>query len=45
MSYAEELHRVNEDKNIVEKLRRKAMWTGHSMRRKCPLKHVIEGKI
>lgn len=42
MSHAEELHRVNEDRNIVEIVRRKATWIGHPMGRKCPLKHVIE---
>jgi hypothetical protein len=25
--------------------RRKAHWTGHSVHRNCPIKHVIEGEI
>jgi hypothetical protein len=25
--------------------RRKANWTGHTLCRECPLKHIIQGKI
>jgi hypothetical protein len=40
------LHRVKEERNILHtKKRRKANWIGHILRKKCPLKHVIEGKI
>jgi hypothetical protein len=42
----EVLHRVNEERNIVHTIkRRKANWIGHSLRRNCLLKHVIEGKL
>jgi hypothetical protein len=42
----EVLHRVNEERNIVHKIkRRKANWIGHILRRNCLLKHVIEGKL
>ena len=37
---------VNEQRNILHEIRkRKANWIGHILRRKCLLKHVIEGKI
>jgi hypothetical protein len=40
------LHRVKEEINILLKIkRRKANWIGHILRRKCLLKHVIEGKL
>jgi hypothetical protein len=42
----EVLHRVKEERNIVNTIkRRKANWIGHILRRNCLLKHVIEGKI
>jgi hypothetical protein len=42
----EVLHRVKEEMNIVHTIkRRKANWIGHILRRKCLLKHVIEGKL
>jgi hypothetical protein len=41
-----ELHGVREERNILHTVqRRKANWIGHVFCRKCPLKHVIEGKI
>jgi hypothetical protein len=40
------LHRVNEQRNILDKIETsKASWIGHSLRRNCILKHVIEEKI
>jgi hypothetical protein len=37
---------VKEETNILRTIkRRKANWFGHSLRRNCLLKHVIEGKI
>ena len=40
------LHRVKEERNIVHRVkRRKANWIGHSWRRNCLLKQVIEGKV
>jgi hypothetical protein len=40
------LHRVKEERNILHTIRRrKANWIGHILRRKCRLKHIIEGKI
>jgi len=34
------------DRNTLHKVtRRKANWAGHTLRRNCLLKHVIEGKI
>jgi hypothetical protein len=42
----EVLHRDKEERNIAHTIkRRKANWIGHILRRKCLLKHVIEGKI
>jgi hypothetical protein len=42
----EVLHRVKEERNILHTIkRRKANWIGHILRRKCLLKHVIEGKL
>jgi hypothetical protein len=42
----EGLHRVKEEGNILRTIkRRKAKWIGHSLRRNCLLKHVIEGKL
>ena len=42
----EVLLRVNEQRNILNEIRkRKAHWIGHILRRKCLLKHLIEGKI
>ena len=42
----EVLLRVNEQRNILHEIRkRKAIWIGHILRRKCLLQQVIEGKI
>jgi len=42
----EGLHRVQEKRNILHKIkRRKANWIGHILRRNCLLKHFFEGKI
>ena len=42
----EVLLRVNEQRNILHEIRkRKVNWIGHILRRNCPLKQVIEGKI
>jgi hypothetical protein len=42
----EALHRVKEERNILQTIkRRKAKWFGHILRRNCLLKHVNEGKI
>jgi hypothetical protein len=39
------LRTVKEEMNILHTLtRRKANWIGHILRRKCLLKHIIEGK-
>jgi len=39
------LHRVRYRKTLRTVKRRKVNWIGHILRRNCPLKHVIEGKI
>jgi hypothetical protein len=40
------LLRVKEQRNILQEIRkRKANWNGHSLRRNCLLRRVIEGKI
>ena len=40
------LHRVKEERNIIQTVkRRKADWIGHILCRNCLLNHVIEGKI
>jgi hypothetical protein len=42
----EVLHGVKVERNILHKINsRKAAWIGHSLRRNCLLKQVIEGKI
>jgi hypothetical protein len=42
----EVLHTVKEDRNVLPTVRRrKANWIGHTLRRNCLLKHVIEGKL
>jgi len=42
----EVLIRVNEQRNILhEIIERKANWINHTLRKNCPLKQVIEGKI
>jgi len=42
----EALLRVNEQRNIIHKIRKwKANWIGHILHRNCLLKQVIEGKI
>ena len=42
----ETLQRVHEVRNILQTIKiRKAKWIGHILRRNCPLKQVIEGKI
>jgi hypothetical protein len=39
-------YRVKEDRNILHAIKRwKANWIGHTLRRNCFLKRVIEGKI
>ena len=39
------LLRVNEQRNILREIRkRKTNWIGHTLRRNCLLKQVIEGK-
>jgi hypothetical protein len=41
-----EVQRVREESNILHTVnRRKANWVGHILRRKCLLKHFIEGEI
>jgi hypothetical protein len=40
------LHGVKKERNILHTVqRRKVDWIGHILRRKCILKHIIEGKI
>ena len=39
------LLRVNEERNILHKIIKRANWIGHILRRNCLLKQVIEGKI
>jgi hypothetical protein len=42
---AEILLRVQEERNILNKIRRrKNIWFGHILRRNCLLKYVTEGK-
>jgi len=42
----EVLHRVEEDGNILQTIkRRKASWIGRILRGNCLRRHVIEGKI
>jgi hypothetical protein len=42
----EVLHRVKEERNILQPIkRRKANWICHVLRRNCLLKHVVEGKL
>jgi hypothetical protein len=42
----EVLHRVKDDRNILNTIkRRKANWIGHILHRNCLLKHIIEGKL
>jgi len=42
----EVLHRAKEERNILNAIKwRNAIWIGHSLRRNCFIKHVIEGKI
>jgi hypothetical protein len=42
----EVLHRVKEERNIVQNIKRKKNnWIGHIWRRNCLLKQVIEGKV
>jgi hypothetical protein len=39
------LQRVEEERNILNTIKRRMNnWIRHILRRKCPLKHVIEGK-
>jgi len=46
VSNEEVLHRVKEEINIVQRIkRRKANWIGHILHSNCFLKHAIEGKI
>jgi hypothetical protein len=40
------LRRVKEGRNILHTIRRrKANWIGHTLRRNCLIKDIIEGKI
>jgi hypothetical protein len=42
----EVLRRVNEERNILRKITgRKGNWNSHFLRRNCPLKYAINGKI
>ena len=42
----EVLHRVTEDRNILNTVnRRKTNWIGHILLRYCLLKHATEGKV
>jgi hypothetical protein len=42
----EVLYRVREERNIKRMVkRRKANWIRHTVRRKCLVKHGIEGKV
>jgi len=42
----EVLHRAKGERNIINTIkRRNANWMGHSLRKNCFIKHVIEGKI
>jgi hypothetical protein len=42
----EVLLRVKEERNILYEIsKRKANWIGHTLRRNCPLREDIEGKI
>ena len=45
MRNEEVLLQVNEQRNILHAIKRKANWVGHILRRNCLLKQVIEGKI
>jgi hypothetical protein len=45
MRNEEVLQTVNEDRNILQTLKMKTNWIGHTLCRICLLKHVIEGKI
>ena len=46
MRNEEGLLRLKEQGNIIHEIsKRKANWIGHSLRRNCLLKRVIEGKI
>jgi len=40
------LHRVKEESNILQRIkRRKDNWVGHILLRNCLLKHALEGKV
>jgi hypothetical protein len=42
----EVLHRVKEERNIIQAIkRRKADWIGCILCRNCLVKHIIEGEI
>jgi hypothetical protein len=42
----EELRRIKEEKNILDKIKReKARWIGHILLRNCLLKRVIAGNV
>ena len=42
----EVLHRVKEERNILDRVKRgKVNWIGYFLLRNCLLKHVIEGRI
>jgi hypothetical protein len=42
----EVLHRVKEDRNVLQTIkRREANWIGHMLHRHCLLQHATEGKV
>jgi hypothetical protein len=41
----ETLRTVKEERIVLHTLKRRANWIGHTLRRSCLLKHIIEGKI
>jgi hypothetical protein len=40
-----ELHIVKVERNILQTVKRKVIWTDHTLHNKCLLKEVIEGKV
>jgi hypothetical protein len=41
----EALARVKEERNILHTIKKKDKWISYILRRNCPIKFVIEGKI
>jgi hypothetical protein len=41
----EVLERVQEQKNVLHTIKRKANWIGHILRRNCVLKQIVERKV